>query len=78
MNVYNIEQNEIEDPLAKEIHQLITYGFNLGELNTCKKKKSKSSYNKNYVTKSNLLINGIFNNTNYVNKIIYLDFRDSK
>ena len=42
------------------------------------KKKSKSSYNKNYVTKSNLLINGIFNNTNYVNKIIYLDFRDSK
>ena len=39
MNVYNIEQNEIEDPLAKEIHQLINYGFNLGELNTCKKKK---------------------------------------
>ena len=73
INVYNIEQNEIEDPLAKEIHQLINYKIINNEIKSEEINKYSNSYNKNYVTKSNLLINGIFNKMNYVNSNIIID-----
>jgi hypothetical protein len=68
INVYNIEQNELEHPLAREIHQIINYDSNLekGEINNVI--PIQNTYNKNYVSKTNLLIHGIFNNGNYVNR----------
>ena len=72
INVYNIEQNEIEDPLAKEIHQLINYPVsNKEDLDNLIQIQSQNTYNKNYVSKTNLLISTIFNNVNYVKVNIY-------
>ena len=72
INVYNIEQNEIEDSLAKEIHELINYPVNNKEdHDNIIHFQNENSYNKNYVSKTNLLISTIFNNVNYVKSIIY-------
>ena len=69
INVYNIEQNELEHSLSREIHELINYSNNIDKSETNNLIQFKNTYNKNYVSKTNLLINGIFNNGNYV---IYL------